>query len=84
MEIIDVSGIPQDLKVYGGMSCKKKIAVIVNGIRYLVKFPGNLKSRNIKNTVLGYSNSPVCEYIGSHIYSLFGISVHETGGGNVC
>ena len=32
----------------------KKIAVIVNGIRYLVKFPGNLKSRNIKNTVLGY------------------------------
>ena len=77
MEVIDVSGIPQDLKVYGGMSCKK-IAVIVNGTRYLVKFPGNLKSRNMKNTVLGYSNSPVCEYIGSHIYSLLGIPVHET------
>lgn len=29
MEIIDVSRIPQDLKVYGSMSCKK-IAIIVD------------------------------------------------------
>lgn len=77
MEIIDVSMIPQDLKVYGGMSCKK-IAIVVDGTRYLMKFPGNLKSRNMKNVVLSYSNGPVCEYIGSHIYGLLEIPVHET------
>ena len=77
MEITDVSKIPQDLKMYGGMSCKK-IAIVIDGIRYLMKFPGNLKSRNMKNIVLSYSNGPVCEYIGSHIYDLLGIPVHET------
>ena len=32
----------------------------------------------MKNINLSYSNSPVCEYIGSKIYELVGLSVHHT------
>ena len=32
----------------------------------------------MKNIQLSYSNSPVCEYIGSQIYGLLGFSVHDT------
>lgn len=45
---------------------------------YILKFPGNLKEQKMKNIQLSYSNSPVCEYIGSQIYGLLGFSVHDT------
>lgn len=32
----------------------------------------------MKNINLSYSNSPVCEYIGSKIYELIGMPVHNT------
>ncbi len=32
----------------------------------------------MKNINLSYSNSPVCEYIGSKIYELVGLPVHNT------
>ena len=32
----------------------------------------------MKNIQLSYSNSPVCEYIGSQVYKLLGFSVHDT------
>lgn len=43
-----------------------------------MKFPGNLKEKQMKNINLSYSNSPVCEYIGSKIYELIGMPVHNT------
>lgn len=48
------------------------------GKDYLLKFPGNLKEQQMKNINLSYSNSPVCEYIGSKIYELVGLPVHNT------
>lgn len=32
----------------------------------------------MKNIQLSYSNSPVCEFIGSQIYEKLGFPVHET------
>lgn len=48
------------------------------GKNYLLKFPGNLKCRNMKNVCLSYSNSPICEYIGSHIFQIVGMKTHNT------
>ena len=45
---------------------------------YLLKVQGNLKEQHMKNINLSYSNSPVCEYIGSKIYELVGLPVHNT------
>lgn len=64
-------------RYYGGASCGK-IGVIYNGEHYLLKFPGNLKETQIKNIDTSYSNSSTSEYIGSQIYALLGIDVHET------
>lgn len=64
-------------RMYGGLS-GSKIGLVYNGDNYLVKYPKNLRTANMKNVVLSYSNSPACEYIGSHIYALLGIPVHET------
>lgn len=54
------------------------MGITYNGKNYLLKFPGNLKEQKMKNIVLSYSNSPVCEYIGSKIYELVGLPVHNT------
>lgn len=77
MEFLDFTKYPQNEKAYGG-TAGRKIGITMDGQDYLLKYPGNLKIRQMKNIVLSYSNSPVCEYIGSHIYKMAGIPVHET------
>lgn len=77
MKIFDFDRYPQNDKVYAGMS-GRKVGITINGVDYLVKYPGNLKNKNMKNINLSYSNSPVSEYFGSHVYNILGIPVHET------
>lgn len=76
MEIIDVTGIEQNIYVYGGASCRK-VGITLNGENYLLKLPGSLKGRELKNIILSYSNGPVCEFLGSKIFSMLGMPVHE-------
>lgn len=73
----DISGYTQNMKLYGG-AAGIKIGVTVDGVDWLVKFPGNLKSKDMENIKLSYSNSPVCEFVGSHVFQFLGIPVHET------
>jgi len=54
------------------------MGIVYEGKNYILKFPGNLKEQQMKNIRLSYSNSPVCEYIGSQIYALLGFPVHDT------
>lgn len=75
--MLNISNVKQNLKLYGG-AAGQKIGVTIDGEDWLVKFPGILKNKEMKNVVSSYSNSPVCEYIGSHIYEFLGIPVHET------
>lgn len=77
MKMVDFNGYEQNLRMYGG-TAGRKIGITYNGKNYLLKFPGNLKEQVMKNIRLSYSNSPVCEYIGSQVYQLLGFSVHET------
>lgn len=60
---------------YGGHSGSKK-GIIFNGERWFLKYPKSTKSMNVVG--LSYTTSPLSEYIGSHIYELLGIGVHET------
>lgn len=62
--------------MYGG-TAGRKMGITYGGKNYLLKFPGNLKEKQMKNINLSYSNSPVCEYIGSKIYEMIGIPVHN-------
>ncbi len=77
MELIDFNNFQQNQRMYGG-TAGRKMGITYEGKDYLLKFPGNLKEQQMKNINLSYSNSPVCEYIGSKIYEFVGIHVHKT------
>ncbi len=77
MELVDFNGYGQNQRMYGG-TAGRKMGICFNGGNYILKFPGNLKEQQMKNIRLSYSNNPVCEYIGSQIYSLLGFEAHDT------
>ncbi len=54
------------------------MGITIDGENFLVKFPGNLRNKNMKNVNMSYSNSPLCEYIGSQVYGILNIPVHDT------
>ncbi len=54
-----------------------KRAYVHDGVLWMVKFP--LNTRNFEGAHLpSYTSSPISEYIGSHIYKILGIPVHDT------
>lgn len=75
--MIDFDDYKQNDRMYGG-TAGRKIGIVYQNADYIIKFPGNLKEHAMKNINLSYSNSPICEYIGSKIYELLGIPVHNT------
>lgn len=75
IDTIDLQISSENLLTYGGMAGKKK-GITIHGENYIIKYTKSLKDR--KNTVLSYSNAPICEYIGSHIYNILGINSHKT------
>lgn len=77
MQLVDFNSYEQNARMYGG-TAGRKIGITYEGKNYILKFPGNLREQHMKNIQLSYSNSPVCEYIGSQIYSMLGFQVHET------
>jgi len=77
MELIDFNDCLQNKRMYGGLS-GAKVGVVYKDENYLIKYPKNIKNANMKNVVLSYSNSPTCEYLGSNIYKILKIPVHET------
>lgn len=77
IEMINFEDCPINDRVYGG-AAGRKLGVVYEGQNYILKFPGNLKDKQLKNIKMSYSNAPVSEYIGSHVYELIGMPVHET------
>ena len=70
MALIDFSSCPViNTKLYGG-SNGKKIGIIFNNEKYLLKFSSKNNGK--------YSNSVISEYIACHIFSLLGFSTQET------
>lgn len=77
MQLEDFNKYEQNQRMYGG-TAGRKMGITYKGKDFLLKFPGNLKEQHMKNINLSYSNSPVCEYIGSKIYEMVGLPVHNT------
>lgn len=75
MEIKDYTNAQEAVRDYGGKA-GKKISIYDEGHIWMLKFPQNVK--NIERINVSYTNSPVSEYIGSHIYETLGLPVHET------
>ena len=75
MKIIDFNNCPQSFRVYGG-SAGRKNGIVFDSKNYLVKFPGS--TSRMQNVEISYTNSPLSEYLGSHIYEILGLPVHKT------
>lgn len=65
---IDFSNYPLSKIFYGGS--EKKIGIIINNDKYMLKFQ--------KNTPFGKRFNHISEYLGSHIFELLGFNVHTT------
>lgn len=67
-------------RFYAGRGGKKE-PIKINGKYYILKKPNNLKyrtKRDWENIEISYNNSPLSEYIGSHIYNIIGVKAHNT------
>lgn len=64
-------------RMYGGAT-GPKVAIRFRDKVWMLKTCQNLKLRNYRNVEISYANDSVTEYIGSHIYELVGLPVHET------
>ena len=69
-ETFDYSGIS-----YGGHGGSKK-GIIIDGEKWFLKYPKSTRSMDVQG--LSYTTAPLSEYIGSHIYKLIGLDVHDT------
>ena len=65
--------LPIRKKSYGGAN-GNKISIVINNDLYMMKLP----SRALKNDHLSYSNSSVSEYLGSHLFNMFGVEAQDT------
>lgn len=61
-------------RAYNGAN-GKKIAVLYNGIEYMLKFP---PSGERKPTELSYTNSCISEHVASSIFNLIGLNAQQT------
>jgi len=60
---------------YGGDAGAKNAILYENGV-WMLKYPKT--TRDLMNPQISYTTSPLSEYLGSKIYELLGIPVHET------
>lgn len=67
----------EPFRLYGGAT-GPKIGVWYAGSLYMLKTQQILKRRDLRNVEISYANDPISEYIGSHIYEICCIPVHET------
>lgn len=62
--------------MYGG-NAGDKDGVIYNDAEWIIKYPKTTVNM-VGNKIASYTTSPLSEYIGSQIYKILGIPVHET------
>lgn len=72
----DFSNVKNNLRFYGGNAEPKLGFKNSIGENWFLKFPKSTK--NLENVEMSYTRTPLSEYIGSKIYEVLGIPVHET------
>ena len=75
-EIADLRDCALSGLFYGGRAGQKE-GILINGEPWIAKYPRTTRDLVGKH-LPSYTSSPVSEYLGSHIYGLLGIPVHET------
>jgi len=75
-DITDFNDSPIAKGMFYGGNAGAKEAVIYNDYLWMIKYPKT--TRDLVNPQISYTTSPLSEYIGSKIYGLLGIPVHET------
>ena len=75
IKIEDFNYLKSSMISYGGHSGSKK-GVLIEGEKWLLKYPKSTKSMNDVN--ISYTMTPLSEYLGSHIYDIIGLDVHKT------
>ncbi len=73
--LIDFDPYRRNTKYYGG-DAGAKYGVVIDGIDWIIKFPKS--TADLVKPAVSYTTSPLSEYVGSHVYDLLGIPVHET------
>lgn len=76
IEIADLRGCAPSGLFYGGRAGQKE-GILLNGEPWIAKYPRTTRDLVGKH-LPSYTSSPVSEYLGSHIFGLLGIPVHET------
>ena len=71
--MIDFTNLETRKKAYGGAN-GSKLSVMYKGELYMLKLPMHAK----KNPNLSYTNSCTSEYLGCHIFNMFGLKAQET------
>lgn len=74
-DIIDFNNCIENDQDYGG-NAGRKLGIIYNDQNWILKFPNS--TAGFRNVKISYTTAPLSEYIGSHVYELLGIPVHET------
>ena len=74
--IVDFNEVPIAKGYYYGGNAGAKNAVLYEGAVWMIKYPKS--TRGLMNPQISYTTSPLSEYIGSKIYEILGIPVHET------
>lgn len=62
-------------RYYGG-DAGRKVGILIDDEPWLLKFPG--PTGHLVGSVPSYTSAPLSEYLGSQVYGLLGIPVHET------
>ena len=76
VEIADLRDCAPSGLFYGGRAGQKE-GILIEGEPWIAKYPRTTRDLVGKH-LPSYTSSPVSEYLGSHIYGLLGIPVHET------
>lgn len=80
MEIMDFDSCIHEAIKYGGRSCRKEM-LLFDDATWMLKFHGKntkIKQLHRNNDLPSYTNSVICEWLGSHIYEKLGFPVQET------
>lgn len=75
MDLVDFTNCKSDNEYFDGDDGAKK-GIIYNNEKWILKFGKSTSS--MENVNISYTNSPICEYIGSKIYESIGLPVHTT------
>ena len=73
--IIDLEKAPVAKHVFYGGNAGAKEAVIIDDDVWMIKYPKT--TRDLVNPQISYTTSPLSEYLGSKIYEILGLPVHE-------